>query len=53
VVFADGKLFFNRSGMTIAQSAEILAEILHGVSFETRTEDLHWRRMVPLLASHV
>ncbi len=30
VVFADGNLFFNRSGMTIAQSAEILAEILHG-----------------------
>ncbi len=30
VVFADGNLFFNRSGMTISQSAEILAEILHG-----------------------
>ena len=30
VVFADGNLFFNRSGMTIAESAEILAEILHG-----------------------
>jgi iron complex transport system substrate-binding protein len=30
IVFADGNLFFNRSGMTIAASAEILAEILHG-----------------------
>jgi iron complex transport system substrate-binding protein len=30
VVFADGNLFFNRSGMTIAESAEILGEILHG-----------------------
>ncbi|MDP9114443.1 MAG: cobalamin-binding protein, partial [Acidobacteriota bacterium] len=30
VAFADGNLFFNRSGMTIAESAEILAEILHG-----------------------
>jgi len=30
VVFADGNLFFNRSGMTISESAEILAEILHG-----------------------
>ncbi len=29
VVFADGNLFFNRSGMTIASSAEILAEIIH------------------------
>ena len=29
VSFADGNRFFNRSGMTIAQSAEILAEILH------------------------
>jgi iron complex transport system substrate-binding protein len=52
VFFADGNLFFNRSGMTISQSAKILAEILHGVSFDTPTEDLHWRRMTPLLANH-
>jgi iron complex transport system substrate-binding protein len=52
VVFADGNLFFNRSGMTIAPSAEILAEILHGVSFAASTEDVHWRRMTPLLANH-
>ena len=52
VSFADGNLFFNRSGMTISQSAEILAEILHGVSFDSPTEDLHWRRMTPLLANH-
>ena len=51
VSFGDGNLFFNRSGMTIAQSAEILAEILHGVSFDSPTEDLHWRRMTPLLAN--
>jgi len=30
VAFADGNLFFNRSGMTIARTAEIIAEILHG-----------------------
>ena len=30
VAFADGNLFFNRSGMTISQTAEIIAEILHG-----------------------
>jgi iron complex transport system substrate-binding protein len=52
VSFADGNLFFNRSGMTIAQSAEILAEILHGVSFAAPAENLHWRRMTPLLANY-
>jgi iron complex transport system substrate-binding protein len=33
VVFADGNLFFNRSGMTISRTAEIIAEILHGCWF--------------------
>jgi len=42
VAFADGNLFFNRSGMTIARTAEILAEILHGLKFETPTENAHW-----------
>ena len=44
VAFADGNRFFNRSGMTIAQTAEILAEILHGVEFEGSTEGVHWCR---------
>jgi hypothetical protein len=44
-VFADGNLFFNRSGMTISQTAEIIAEILHGVSFGGRTEEVSWRRI--------
>ncbi|HXO34394.1 MAG TPA: ABC transporter substrate-binding protein [Candidatus Acidoferrales bacterium] len=44
VSFADGNLFFNRSGMTISQTAEIIAEILHGVSFGGRTEEVSWRR---------
>ncbi len=43
--FADGNLFFNRSGMTIAQTAEIIAEILHGVTFGARTEGIYWRRI--------
>jgi iron complex transport system substrate-binding protein len=43
VAFADGNLFFNRSGMTISRTAEILAEILHGVIFGTPTEGAHWR----------
>lgn len=34
VAFADGNKFFNRAGMTISRSAEIVAEILHGVTFE-------------------
>jgi iron complex transport system substrate-binding protein len=44
VAFADGNLFFNRSGMSVTQTAEIIAEILHGVSFGERTEEIHWRR---------
>jgi iron complex transport system substrate-binding protein len=47
LVFADGNLFFNRSGMTISQTAEIIAEILHGVTFGARTEGIHWRRVQP------
>ena len=38
VVYADGNLFFNRSGMTIAETAEIVAEVLHGCSFGARSE---------------
>jgi iron complex transport system substrate-binding protein len=42
VAFADGNLFFNRSGMTIVPTAEILAEIFHGVISAERTEGRHW-----------
>ena len=45
VVFGDGNLFFNRSGMTISQTAEIIAEIVHGVTFGAPTEGTHWRRL--------
>jgi iron complex transport system substrate-binding protein len=43
VAFADGNLFFNRSGMAVSQSAEIVAEILHGVQSGAATEGVHWR----------
>jgi iron complex transport system substrate-binding protein len=43
VAFADGNLFFNRSGMTVSQTAELVAEILHGVHFDAVTEGVHWR----------
>lgn len=42
VAFADGNLFFNRSGMTIVGSAQILAEIFHGVISDECTEGRHW-----------
>jgi iron complex transport system substrate-binding protein len=45
VAFADGNLFFNRSGMTVSQTAGIIAEILHGVPDGTVAEGVHWRWM--------
>ena len=44
VAFADGNMLFNRSGMTLAQTAEVIAEILHGVRFDD-SFGTHWRRM--------
>jgi iron complex transport system substrate-binding protein len=41
VVFADGNLFFNRSGMTVSRTAEIIAEILHGISFGEKAEAIY------------
>ena len=38
VAFADGNLFFNRSGMTVSRTAEMIAEILHGVTFADSRE---------------
>ena len=43
VAFADGNRFFNRSGMTVAWTAEIIAEILHGVRFSSTAPGKHWR----------
>lgn len=45
VAFADGNRLFNRSGMTISQTTEVIAEIVHGISFGERTEGVHWRRI--------
>lgn len=39
VAFADGNRLFNRSGMTVAETAEAIAEILHGPS----SESVYWR----------
>jgi ABC-type Fe3+-hydroxamate transport system, periplasmic component len=43
VAYADGNLFFNRSGMTISRTAEIIAEILHGEIFDAPAEGPCWR----------
>jgi iron complex transport system substrate-binding protein len=43
VFFADGNLYFNRSGMTISRTAEIIAEIVHGVSFDSASSLQEWR----------
>ena len=43
VAYADGNLYFNRSGMTVVRTAEILAEMLHGVVFGERSEGVAWR----------
>ena len=43
VAFADGNLYFNRSGMTVARTAEMIAEILHGVTFGDPMQGVGWR----------
>ncbi len=47
VAFADGNLFFNRSGMTVSRTAEIIAEVLHGVRFGSSDGERHWRWIEP------
>jgi iron complex transport system substrate-binding protein len=43
VAFADGNLYFNRSGMTTVRTAELLAEILHGITSGDLTMGERWR----------
>jgi len=45
IALADGNLFFNRSGMTVSRTAEMIAEMLHGEVFGQRTEGVHWKWM--------
>ncbi len=49
VVFADGNLLFNRSGMTIGRTAEIIAEIIHGISFGYDTTNEYAQMVQPWL----
>ncbi|MBZ5606134.1 MAG: ABC transporter substrate-binding protein [Acidobacteriia bacterium] len=42
VALADGNMFFNRSGMTVTPTAEMIAEILHGENFGTAMQGARW-----------
>lgn len=44
VFVADGNLYFNRSGPTLFETPEVLAEILHPDAFPPRHEGGVWRR---------
>ena len=43
VYLADGNVYFNRSGPTVFQSIDVLAEILHPRQFPPRHEGSAWR----------
>jgi iron complex transport system substrate-binding protein len=47
VFFADGNLYFNRSGTTVADTAEILADIVHGTRLHAGDSETIWRRYEP------
>jgi len=44
IAFVDGNLFFNRSGMTVSQTAEIIADPPRRF-FGGRTEEVSWQRV--------
>jgi iron complex transport system substrate-binding protein len=47
VTFADGSKYFNRSGITIVETVEILAEILHPDCVAPRWRGVVWREYWP------
>lgn len=47
VFVADGNLYFNRSGPSVFETAELLAEMLHGDAVPPRHEGTWWRRWMP------
>ena len=52
VVFADGNKYFNRSGTTIVETVEMLAEILHGDVVAPRRHGKVWCRYRELRTPH-
>jgi iron complex transport system substrate-binding protein len=51
VFVADGNLYFNRSGPTLFETPEILAELLHPATFPARHEGSAWARWPSSAAS--
>jgi len=47
VFLADGNLYFNRSGITVVNTAEIIADILHGTSFYAPPEGVTYWQSLP------
>ena len=45
VFIADGNQYFNRPGPRLAESLEILAELLHSDLFDFGHEGLGWERL--------
>jgi iron complex transport system substrate-binding protein len=45
VVFAEGNLYFNRSGITVVDTAEILADILHSTRLHKKSPEGVWKRL--------
>jgi len=43
VAVADGNKYFNRSGTTVVETVEIIAEILHGYKSESAQHDTAWQ----------
>jgi iron complex transport system substrate-binding protein len=50
VAFADGNKYFNRSGTTIVETVEIIAEILHDSQTRGQWEGKAWERYVARVA---
>jgi iron complex transport system substrate-binding protein len=44
VFVADGNLYFNRSGPSVFETPEILAEMFHPDDFAPRHEGVAWSR---------
>jgi len=44
VYVADGNLYFNRSGPSLFETPEILAEMLHPADFAPRHEGTAWEK---------
>jgi len=48
VIFADGNLYFNRSGITVMDTAEMIADIIHGTSYYTPPDNVAYWQAYPM-----